>query len=273
MRPPPAVTTTGPLQAAPSGLPTTVGDYCIEVLGKTQCTPGRKVLIAPVPLHPVNEVLVARGDRVTKGQVLVKLDDDEAQADVRAKKAALDSASNTLKAMQRHLEKAQRLFTQGAFSERGYYEAEVAVLKAETEERAAKATLESAQAELEHYTVTAMMDGIVSWLDVYPGMVSRPGTTVWGEILDLSEIEVRCELTPAQADRVAMGQTAEIQIGERNGRTTGRVVWVSIAADKDTGRIPVVVRVANEKAIIRCGIPAQVRFIEALALAAERDKH
>ena len=34
------------------------------------------------------------------------------------------------------------------------------------------------------------------------GMVSRPGTSTWGEILDLSEIEVRCELTLDQVERV-----------------------------------------------------------------------
>jgi RND family efflux transporter MFP subunit len=158
----------------------TAGTSVIEVTGKTQCAPGRKGLIAPVPLHPVVEVLVIPGDRVKKGQMLVKIDDDEAQADVRAKKAALDNATIALKAARRQLERAQTLFTQGAFGERALHDTEVAVLKAEMDERAATATLESAQAELEHYTVTALVDGVVSWLDVYPGMVSRPGTPVWG---------------------------------------------------------------------------------------------
>lgn len=57
--------------------------------GKTQPAPGRAAKIAPVVLHPVEEVRVALGDRVKKGQPLVKHDDDEPQADVRAKKAAL----------------------------------------------------------------------------------------------------------------------------------------------------------------------------------------
>jgi multidrug efflux pump subunit AcrA (membrane-fusion protein) len=46
-----------------------------EVLGRTESAPGRKGMIAPVPLHPVVEVLVSPGDPVRKGQALVKLDD------------------------------------------------------------------------------------------------------------------------------------------------------------------------------------------------------
>ena len=40
-------------------------------------------------------------------------------------------------------------------------------------------------------------------------MVSRPGTTVWGEILDLSEIDVRCELTAEQADQASREEIDE----------------------------------------------------------------
>src|SRR5262249_1029144 len=60
--------------------------------GRTQCVPGRRGIIAPVVLHPVIEVLVGLGDRVKKGQPLVKLDADEPEADVRARKAALEGA-------------------------------------------------------------------------------------------------------------------------------------------------------------------------------------
>src|ERR1700685_3110644 len=64
----------------------------IEVVGLTQCAPGRRGSIAPVPLHPVVQVKVVPGDRVKRGQELVKLDDDEPRADVRIKREVLASA-------------------------------------------------------------------------------------------------------------------------------------------------------------------------------------
>src|SRR5262249_6898765 len=88
------------------------------------------------------------------------------------------------------------------------YDHEVAELTARVE--GAKQALRSAQAEPEHYTVTAPIDGVVTSLDVVLGTVSRPGTSVWGEILDLSVIDVRCDVTPDQADQIAVGQEAEV---------------------------------------------------------------
>jgi len=223
------------------------------------------ISVLPVPLHPVVEVLVGPGDRVKKGQVLVKLDDDEPQADVRAKKAALQNAVISLTEARRYLARTKKVYSDGAFSEKLYYAAEVAALKAEMDERTAKAILEVAEADLEHYVVIALVDGVVSWLDVSLGAVSRPGTTVWGEILDLSEIDVRCEVTPEQADRIAVGQAAEVRASwKKQVVATGRIAVVGIAAEPTSGLIPVVIRLPNTTNALRSGVPVQVRLTEAL---------
>jgi RND family efflux transporter MFP subunit len=222
-------------------------------------------MIAPVPLHPVEEVLVKAGDRVKKEQKLVKIDDDEQQADVRNKKAILEGARVTLKEAKRLAEQAETAYREGALPTTSYFAARTALLKAEHDERAAKAAVEAAEAELEHYTVVSKIDGVVAWLDVHPGMVSRPGTSLWGEILDLSEIDARCELTPDQADRVAVGQAAEVRGKGKKQFVVGKVVFIGIAADKTTGLVPALVRIPNTgKGALRCEVPVQVRFTEAL---------
>jgi membrane fusion protein (multidrug efflux system) len=229
------------------------------VPGKTQPVPGGRAIIAPVPLHPVVEVRVKPGDRVKKGQVLVKLDDDEAQADVRTKQAALESATIALREARRSLASCEN--SSGALPEVKLYEARVGALKAEQDEKCARAALESSQAELEHFTVVAPLDGVVSRLDVNLGTVSLPGRAVWGEILDLSEIDVRCDLAPDQADAVAVGQTVAVsREGYADERWHGQVAFVGVAADPDTGRIPVLVRLPNAEGRFRAGVPVSVRF-------------
>jgi RND family efflux transporter MFP subunit len=232
----------------------------LEVPGRTQYVPGRKGIIAPVPLHPVVAVLVAPGDRVTKGQALIKLDDDEAQADVRAKRAGLEHSRIALQERRRHLGVLEKAYQSGAVSEEKYHEGRVATLTAEVDERVAKAALESAQAELEHFVVTAPIAGVLSWLDVHPGTVSRPGTTVWGEVLDLRAIDVHCQLTPEQADRVSVGQAVEVLPDGKQGTAGGRVVFVGITADKATGLVPVVAWLSNPNGHLRCNVPVRVRL-------------
>jgi len=238
------------------------GTPFIEIAGRTQCVPSKRGIIAPVPLHPVVEVLASLGDRVKKGQTLVKLDDDEPQADVRAKDAALSSARIALAEAQRYLTEVGKLHAQGATGEQSYHSARVAALKAEQDERAALAALESSKAELEHYVVVAPIDGVICRLEVHPGTVSRPGTTIWGEIMDLSEIDVRCELSPEQAERVTVGQSAAVQIPRKDQWENGRVVFVGLSADTNTGRVQALIRLSNAKANLRCELPVVVRIPE-----------
>jgi membrane fusion protein (multidrug efflux system) len=285
----------------------------LEAEGKTQAAPGHSASIAPVVLHPVVQVLVKAGDRVKKDQALVKLDDDEPQADLRARKAALaelQSSLARLKAQPREAEREEarasaesarlsadtaRLLTerldplwhQGSVSDLRHKEAQLTlrraiadhrsatarldrllklpidleVAEAEARVASAKAGVESSQAELEHYTVSAGIDGVISWLEVSPGTVSRPGTSVWGEILDLTVLDVRCDLTPAQADRLTLDEPAQVFLDENPSATrAGRVVYIGIAADPHTGRVPVLVRLNNTENPLRCRVPVRVRI-------------
>jgi len=250
----------GTKHAAGSAATFVGSDGSIEAVGQTQCAPGRRASIAPVPLHPVVEVLVAPGEHVKKGQILVKLDDDEAQADVRLKQALLDSAKAAASEARRFLAKARA--NHEVLPEQRLHDAELAVHKTEAEQRAAQAALDSSRAELEHFTLRAAIDGVVSWLDVYPGLVSRPGTSVWGEIVDLREVEVRCDLTARQADDdVALGQPVDVRLAETDQPLlTGRVVCIGAVADRHTGLVPVLVRVPSADQRLRCGVAVSVRF-------------
>jgi multidrug efflux pump subunit AcrA (membrane-fusion protein) len=201
----------------------------------------------------------------------VKLDDDEPQADVRAKQALVESAQLALTEARRYLGEAEKLIAKGALSQQRYHEIRAAALKVEKDHLAAKAALDSAKAELEHYEITSAIDGVVSWLKVHPGTVPFPGKAVWGEVLDLREIDVRCELTFEQVNRVSTGQAAEIRkLGAATVFGTGRVVFVGISADGKSERVPVHVRLVNRQEQLRCDEPVQVRFIPSRAISEAR---
>ncbi|HMF13395.1 MAG TPA: efflux RND transporter periplasmic adaptor subunit, partial [Gemmataceae bacterium] len=126
---------------------------------------------------------------------------------------------------------------------------------------AAAENIKGAEAELEHYTVVSQIDGVVASLDVCPGTVSRPGTSVWGEVLDLSVIDVRCDVTPEVADTLRTGQAAEVRLnGRSTGGMSGKIASVAIAADPKTGRVPVLVRLDNPEMRLRCYVDVKVRF-------------
>ena len=81
---------------------------------------------------------------------------------------------------------------------------------------------------------------------------NRPGTTVWGEIVDLSEIDARSEVTPEQADQLAVGTAAELVWPETHSdQWAGRLVFIGPVADAQTGLVPIVARLTIRKSV--CG--------------------
>jgi multidrug resistance efflux pump len=201
-------------------------------------------------------------------------------------RAGLEATRVSLKEARRFLERVEDLWVSGALSEKVYFDGMAARARFEAEERAAVARLEkllkmpiaeeiteleakiaTAEAnlkaelfELEHYTVQAPIAGVITRLEVNVGMVSRPGTTNWGDILDLSELDVRCELTSRQADQVRVGQKADVSLpGVPDRRWPGTITYIGQAANKD-GRIPVLIRVANPQETLRANVEVKVRF-------------
>src|SRR5271165_3168951 len=233
----------------------------LEVPGRTRCILSRRGIIAAAILRPVVEVLVGPGDRVTKGQVLIKLFDLEPQAKLRAREKDLRSIEARAQYSRRNLELAEKGRQSGALPENTYNDIRATALSNEAQMRAAEAELSLAQSELKLYTVTAAIDGEVAWLDVSPGTVTWPGTLIWGEIVDLRELDVRCELAPVHAEQVSVGQSAEVWLaGKMEASGTGKVVFVGKAADRSSGFVPVVVRVANSPERLRAEVAVKVRF-------------
>jgi hypothetical protein len=85
---------------------------------------------------------------------------------------------------------------------------------------------------------------------------------IWGEIMDLNELDVRCDLTAVQVEQVAVGQSAEVWLAGKAGAAgTGKVVFIGRAADRGSGLLPVVVRMDNRQGRLGAEVAVKVRFL------------
>ncbi|HEX4130922.1 MAG TPA: efflux RND transporter periplasmic adaptor subunit [Pirellulales bacterium] len=212
------------------------------------------------------------------------------RAEERAEaRSLLESAQIEARAARAQLERLEALREHDAVSARQYNEQKTAALCAEAEERAAqahldylmklpieheiaeaehqlavaKAEFDAAEAELEHYTIPAAIDGVICWLEATPGSVHRAGTKVWGEIVDLREVDVRIELTPKQLNDVDFSQPIQVEQPELGRSWPAQFVYAAPAADRATGLVPVVLRVGEAGEPLRCHLNVTV----SLALA------
>ena len=142
---------------------------------------------------PVDKVLVVEGQRVTRGQPLVLLADDEQRA-LSAQAAAQRRAAEQTES------RTITLFRQGwvtkAARDQAVANADVA--------RAAEATAGARQDQL---VVRAEIDGVVTKRDIEPGELASP-TRVLAQLGDPARVRITATIDERDIARVTVGQAA-----------------------------------------------------------------
>jgi RND family efflux transporter MFP subunit len=142
---------------------------------------------------PVDKVLVEEGQRVTRGQPLILLADDEQRA-LSAQAAAQRRAAEQTES------RTVTLFRQGwvtkAARDQAVANADVA--------RAAEATAGARQDQL---VVRAEIDGVVTKRDIEPGELASP-TRVLAQLGDPARVRITATIDERDIARVTVGQAA-----------------------------------------------------------------
>ena len=180
------------------------------------------------------EVLVLEGDRVTEGQVVARLIDDQAKLELRRANAEVDIKAAELAVIRDELTRKSKLVAGG-----GVGEGEVARLAIRI--RGAEAALEQVSAMRDQVALTlartevrAPVAGVVMARLAAPGsfvgMDAATATVV--QLFDPKSLQVRTDVPLADAGRLAIGQSAEIQVDSLPGVIIrGRVLRLVQQAD------------------------------------------
>ncbi len=223
--------------AAPRAVPVTVAEARTErvverVEGTGSLQPFAVAEIVPkVPGVTVIEVLVHAGDRVRKGQVLARLDDelvrtqiDRVEAQLRATRAQIRAADARIAMLKKDVRRAQDLFSRGVSPRQQLDHAEAKLRVAEAERDAAEAqqkaldeTLQELRLKLSYHVLTAPWDGTVLARHTDPGdvtSVARPLIT----LARLDRLKLRVQVAEEDYPRVRPGQPARVRVDAAGSR-------------------------------------------------------
>jgi HlyD family secretion protein len=187
--------------------------------------------------YRVADVRVDVGDKVRKGQELVRLADEMAAAEVASKKAAKAQADAQLITASSNLRRAESLDGSGAVSaqERERLKSEDLAARARVE--AAASDLTAADLKLRYTRVVAPDDGVVTSRTVVVGQIAQAG----GEMLRLlrqGRIEWRAEVPEARMRDVKVGQSARVTTADGVELTgTVRTVAPTVQSGTRTGLV------------------------------------
>ena len=200
----------------------------VSASGKIQ--PEVEIKISPDVSGEIVELLVKEGDKVEKGELLVKIKPDiyksileRSKASVNTAKANLAKSKAQLTESEANFNRNKRLYNQQAISLSKFEQIEatykIAKLNVESSEYAvssAEASLNEAEENLDKTSIYAPVDGTISMLNVELGeRVVGTGQMSGTELMrlaNLNAMEVAVEVNENDIIRVHLGDTSLIEV-------------------------------------------------------------
>jgi membrane fusion protein (multidrug efflux system) len=192
----------------------------------------------------IEEIAFTEGGTVAAGDVLVKLDDDLATAEVAAAKARFDYALpdyERIKALS-----SKRFVTEKDLD------------KAAANFETARATLELQRVRLAKHTIKAPFPGRVGLRKVSPGSFIAVGTAIVNlEKIDVLKVDFK--LPELFLPSVSVGQTVDVIVDTHPGRTfKGEIYAIDPQVDVNGRALALRARLQNADLLLRPGLFARV---------------
>lgn len=151
--------------------------------------------ISPEMNGRIEKIFVAEGERVSKGQLLVSLNTDAIENQIKGVKSSLELATKTFN-------KLDTLWKQNIGSEIEY-------LSAKNNKESLESQLESLQAQKRMSQIRAPFNGIVDKIFPKEGEIASPGFPVI-EFVNLDKLTITADVSEAYVGKINKGQLVEL---------------------------------------------------------------
>ena len=258
-------------------------------------TARRQATVSAQITGTLTEVLIEEGDRVTKGQVLARLEDNALRAGLQSAQANAAAAHATVTQNEAQLTQALRdADRQDALVGRGLVSKQAAeqtrtqadtyraqVQTARRQAAAADAQVGVAQVNLDYTIVRAPFDGVITDKAAQVGEIVSPLSagggftrTGVGTIVDMGSLEIDVDVNEAYIGRVQPDMAAEAVLDAYpDWKIPAHVIAIVPAADRGKATVKVRVALESRDARIVPDMGVRVSFLEKRApVASETPK-
>lgn len=203
------------------------------------------IIIYPEFSGILTEVLVNEGQKVSKGQVLARIDDGGLRNELAQLEAQAKLAKTTY-------ERQKRLWEQNIGSEMQY-------LEAETNYEALQSSVNSLKSRLGKTVVRAPFSGVVDEVISEQGEVVNPGQNQLFRLISLDKMYVEADVPENYLNTVSKGTDVKVSIGSVGREFEGKISQVGNNINPNNRTFRIEVAVPNEKDLIK---PNQIATIK-----------
>lgn len=207
----------------------------------------------------VLETYAEEGERVSRGQVLARLDETNIRDAFLSARSGLTTAETNARTATRELERMQRLAEAGAIAERDLEQARNAAQGAESMLADARARFVAAEKALADTRVRAPFSGIIARRQVNAGDVVAPGGALF-EVMDPSTMRLEASVPANQLSALRIGAPVSFTVsGYPDRRFSGRITRISPVADPATRQVGIFATIPNAGQTLVGGLFAEGR--------------
>lgn len=185
------------------------------------------------------------GKHVTKGDILIQLDDEMLRTDVKSSQATFD-------ALKKDFERFKNANQQGGVTEQQLDNIRTQMIAAESRYTTALRRLADA-------AVKAPISGVINKRYIEIGSYINPGTALF-DIIDDSELKIKCFVNEKQLINIEQGQAVKISSDMTGDEIiSGIVTFIGDKADRSLN-FPVEIKLTNQNKQLKAGIFVKAQF-------------
>lgn len=245
-RPPPLVRT---LRVTPRALP-------VELGGPVDLRPLAQADIGAKTAGYLDAVLVDRGDRVHRGQLLALVRPSDLPDQLGAARGTLSQVRSSVVLAEASVARARSLAPSGVVSQQELQAAEATLATAHAAEESARAQIAALGTRLSEMRITSPMDGVVLSRRLDPGALVGPQGS--GAILTVARTDVlRAFVSVAERDSAQLSTGAEARVvvdARPDASFHGTVARIAPSFDPVTRMLEAEVHLPNAGGLLRPGM-------------------
>jgi RND family efflux transporter MFP subunit len=217
------------------------------------------VVVAPEPAR-ITEITKAEGDRVRRGEVLVRFEIPTLNAEAISKGAEATAAAARLETARANLARLRDLFDRGVAARKEVEDAEREVADAQAALAQAQAGRNASQTLASRQTVMATFDGVIAKRFHNPGdMVEAATSDPVLRVIDPARLQVDASVPISDLSRVVIGASGRLMLSAEEPPLPLRVVSRPAAVEPGTAAAPVRLNFVTAHSLA-AGTPVQVEI-------------
>src|SRR5262245_19776916 len=220
-------------------------------------------------------VSVRLGDRVSRGQQLAKIEDQELREQIRQAQASFEVSAATIRQREAdlnlaksNLDRSRNLYDRQLIPKQTYddadarYQAAAAQLDlAKAQHAQAQARLDELKINLSNTVIASPVNGFVGKRTLDPGAWVTPNSAFLS-VVDIGVVRIVANVVEKDLRRIAAGQQADVEVDAFPGeKFAGRVARVAPVLDPATRTAQMEVEIQNLQFRLKPGMYARVTFV------------